>query len=252
MPKKRLIARLDIKNNYLIKGIHLEGLRKLGTPDTFAGEYFSQGVDELIFMDAVASLYQRNNLMHIVSQAAENIFVPITVGGGLRKLDDVKAVLRSGADKVAINTAAVAKPKFLSEVARECGVQCVVLSVEAKSVGDQLWEVYTDNGRERTGVMVDDWVKQCLPLGVGEILLTSVDREGTCCGLDIELCRMVRSLSTVPVVASGGVGCLSHIQQGFDVDMDGIALAHLLHYRKSTVSEIRDYCLDANLDVRAR
>ena len=173
----RLIARLDIKGPNLIKGINLEGLRVIGSPNDFAIKYYKQGIDELIFMDCVATLYGRNHLAELIVKASKETFVPITVGGGIRSTDDVFEILRSGADKVAINTAAILNPNLILEVARCFGSQCMVLSIEAKKIGTNKWEAYTDNGREKTGLDVVSWAKQAVKLGVGEILLTSVDNE---------------------------------------------------------------------------
>ena len=172
----RIIARLDIKGPNLIKGIHLEGLRVMGSPNEHALRYYLQGADELIYMDCVASLYDRNHLGDIVRSAARNIFVPITVGCGIRSVDDATQILRTGADKVAVNTAAVANPTLITEIAHRFGSQCMVLSIEAKQVASNRWEVYTDNGRERTGLDVIEWVKRGVAMGAGEVLLTSVDR----------------------------------------------------------------------------
>lgn len=191
MSNTRLIARLDIKGANLIKGVHLEGLRVIGAPNEHARRYYEQGVDELIYMDCVASLYGRNHLSDIVRSATENIFVPMTVGGGIRSVDDATQILRAGADKVAVNTEAVANPQLITEIACRFGSQCMVLSIEAKQVGPERWEVYTDNGRERTGLDVIEWVKRGVAMGAGEVLLTSVDREGTRRGFDIALVRAV-------------------------------------------------------------
>ena len=179
MSEIRIIARLDIKGENVIKGIHLEGLRVVGKPGDLAHKYYSEGVDELLYMDAVASLYERNNILPIVKRAAHDIFVPMTVGGGIRTLEDITAVLRSGADKVAINTAAVNRPEFLSDAAQTFGSQCIVLSVEAIKRSHGMWEVLVDNGREVTGRNVLDWVTEAEQRGIGEILITSVDAEGT-------------------------------------------------------------------------
>ena len=176
--KVRLIARLDIKGPNLIKGVHLEGLRVLGDPQEYASKYYAQGADELIYIDIVASLYGRSKLPEIVSRTVENIFIPLTVGGGIRNIDDVKELLRAGADKVAINTAAVQRPELISEISRRFGSQCMVLSIEAKKQSDGLWEVYTDSGREKTGIDVVDWAEEGVSKGAGEILLTSIDAEG--------------------------------------------------------------------------
>ncbi len=251
MKKIRLIARLDIKGPNLIKSVQFEGLRVIGSPNEYALRYYNQGADELIYMDCVASLYGRNNLSDIVQRAAENIFVPITVGGGIRSIDDAARLLRSGADKIAINTAAIANPKLITEIARSFGSQCVVLSVEAKQVGDGRWEAYTDNGRERTGIDVVDWVKQGVILGAGEILLTSVDREGSRKGFDLKLVTAVSQSVSVPVIASGGMGkpedLLDVVLTG---DADAVAMADILHYGRATVGDIRLIAQAADMDVR--
>lgn len=247
----RLIARLDVKGENLIKGINLEGLRVIGAPNEHAFLYYQQGIDELIYMDCVASLYGRNHLGDLVRSAAENIFVPMTVGGGVRSVGDATQILRAGADKVAINTAAVANPRLITEVARQFGSQCMVLSIEAKQVGKEHWEVFTDNGRERTGIDVIDWVKRGVAMGAGEILLTSVDREGTRKGFDIALLKAVTSEVTVPVIASGGMGkphdLLDAVING---GADAVAMADILHYKRAEIGEIRSLAKDAGLGVR--
>ena len=251
MKNIRLIARLDIKGPNLIKGIHLEGLRVIGSPGEYALRYYRQGVDELIYMDCVASLYGRNHLSDIVSLAAKDIFVPMTVGGGIRSIEDVKQILRSGADKVAVNTAAVANPHLITEIARIFGSQCMVLSIDAKQVSTERWEVYTNNGRERTGLDVIQWAKRCVDLGAGEVLLTSVDREGTRKGFDISLVRAVTSAVTVPVIASGGMGksedLLDVVREG---GADAIAMADILHYDRAEIGEIRAVAEVAGFGVR--
>ncbi|RYF36627.1 MAG: imidazole glycerol phosphate synthase subunit HisF, partial [Comamonadaceae bacterium] len=207
----RILARLDIKGPNLIKGIHLEGLRVVGDPHEHALRYYEEGADELLFIDIVASLYQRNNLSDIIKRAADRVYVPITVGGGIRSLGDVSTMMHSGADKVAINTAAIGRPALLGEVARRYGSQCMVLGVEAKRVAPGKWEAYTDNGRERTGRDVLEWVKEAVDRGAGEILLTSVDQEGTRKGFDLPLVQQVCDAVRVPVTASGGFGQASDI-----------------------------------------
>ena len=175
MANLRLIARLDIKGPNLIKGIHLEGLRVIGSPNEYALNYYKQGIDELIYMDCVASLYGRNHLSEIIKSAAKDIFIPMTVGGGIRSVENAKEILRSGADKVAINTAAISNPKIISDIARQFGSQCVVLSIEAKKVGTDHWEAYANSGRERTNLDVIEWAKTCVANGAGELLVTSID-----------------------------------------------------------------------------
>lgn len=251
MANLRLIARLDIKGPNLIKGIHLEGLRVMGDPQQFAREYYEQGADELIYMDIVASLYGRNNLTEIVRRSARDIFVPLTVGGGVRSVEDVNTLLRVGADKVAINTAAVARPELITEVARRYGSQCMVLSIEAKRIAPERWEAYTDNGREKTGLDVIDWVKRGEKLGAGEIMLTSVDQEGTRKGFDIPLVRAVAATVSIPVIASGGMGKIEDLVAVVaDGRADAVAMADVLHYKRLGLREIRAGARDAGLGVR--
>lgn len=247
----RLIARLDVKGPYVIKGVHLEGLRKVGDPNDLAKKYFLQGADEIIYMDSVASLYGRNNLLDIVRKATAEVFIPITVGGGLRSVEDVREALCAGADKIAINTAAVKRPKLISEVSQCFGSQCMVLSIEAKKVGENKWEAYTDNGREKTGLDAVEWALRGYELGAGEILLTSVDMEGTAKGFDYELVKSVTTLLPIPVIASGGMGEFSHLEKVVTGSLaDAVAMAHVLHYEKLTMPEIRGLALANNLDVR--
>jgi cyclase len=251
MRKIRLIARLDVKGPNLIKGVHLEGLRVIGSPNEHALQYYEQGADELIYMDCVASLYGRNNLGDIVQSAAKDVFVPMTVGGGIRSVADATQLLRCGADKVAVNTAAVANPKLISDIARRFGSQCMVLSIEAKHVGPERWEVYTDNGRERTGIDVVEWVKKGVSLGAGEILLTSVDKEGTRKGYDVALIKAVTHEVSVPVIASGGMGKPEDLVDAvIHGEADAVAMADILHYRRATVGDIRNVAHAAGIDVR--
>jgi imidazole glycerol-phosphate synthase subunit HisF len=248
----RLIARLDIKGPNLIKGIHLEGLRIIGSPAEHALRYYEQGIDELLYMDCVASLYGRNHLGDIVRSAAENIFVPMTVGGGIRSVDDATQILRAGADKVAVNTAAVATPQLITDIARRFGSQCMVLSIEAKQIGAGRWEVYTDNGRERTGLDVIEWVKRGVSMGAGEILLTSVDREGTRKGFDIDLVRAASAEVSVPIIASGGMGSSEDmVAVARAGGADAVAMADILHYKRTGVGDIRAHARAAGLGVRA-
>jgi cyclase len=251
MRNVRLIARLDIKGPNLIKGVHLEGLRVIGSPNEHAVRYYHQGVDELIYMDCVASLYGRNSLGDIIQSAAMDVFVPMTVGGGIRSVEDAALLLRCGADKVAVNTAAVARPALIADIARRFGSQCMVLSIEAKQIGLDRWEVYTDNGRERTGLDVIDWAERAVELGAGEILLTSVDREGTRKGFDCALVRAVTQRVAVPVIASGGMGKSEDLIEVVQVGgADAIAMADILHYGRATVGDIRHVARAANIEVR--
>jgi len=251
MANLRLIARLDIKGPNLIKGIHLEGLRVIGSPHEHALRYYEQGADELIYMDCVASLYGRNHLADIIRAAAQDIFVPLTVGGGIRSVDDATQILRAGADKVAVNTAAIANPNLIGQIARVFGNQCMVLSIEAKQVGPDRWEAFTDNGREQTGLDVVEWARRGVALGAGEILLTSIDREGTRRGFDVALVRAVAEAVSVPVIASGGMGEPTDV---VGVVMEGgaaaVAMADILHYRRAEVGDVRAAARSAGLGVR--
>jgi cyclase len=251
MSNLRIIPRLDIKGSNLIKGIHLEGLRVMGDPQEFALRYYEAGADELVYMDIVASLYGRNNLSDIIRRAADQVYIPITVGGGIRSVDDARHILRSGADKVAINTAAIGRPELITEVSRKFGSQAMVLSIEAKQVAPGKWEAYTDNGRERTGMDVIEWVMRGVELGAGEILLTSVDREGTRKGFDIDLIQQVSKAVPVPVIASGGMGSIEHfIEAAEKGQADAVSMADVLHYNRMQLSDIRSAALNAGLGVR--
>ncbi len=227
----RIIARLDIKGPNLVKGVHLEGLRVLGLPERFAKYYYENGVDELIYMDIVASLYNRNSLHEIISKTAKDIFIPLTVGGGLRSVDDMRKVLRAGADKIALNTAAIKDPEIIRAAVKCFGSSTVVISIEAKRVGNDSYEAYVDNGRERTGVDVFDWAQKVFELGAGEILLTSIDQEGTGQGFDIHLVQKVSQLVPIPVIAGGGAGSKEHVQEVLSFGhADAVCIASLFHY----------------------
>ncbi len=227
----RVIPRLDIKGPNLVKGIHLEGLRVLGRPEQFARHYYEEGADELIYMDVVASLYQRNNLLEIVERTSREIFIPLTVGGGLRTLDDIRRVLRAGADKVALNTAAIADPSLIREAALSFGSSTVVVSIEAIRKPDGTYEAFTDSGRQSTGVDAVQWAVQAADLGAGEILLTSIDREGTGKGYDLELTKNIAEAVSIPVIAAGGAGKVTHIVDVVKLGKaDAVCVASMLHY----------------------
>ncbi len=252
MSNIRLIARLDIKGPNLIKGIHLEGLRVIGEPHSFAKKYYEMGADELIYMDSVASLYGRNNLSEIVSRTARDIFIPLTVGGGVRSLEDARHLLRCGADKIAINTAATVRPEIISEIARTFGNQCMVLSIEAKRKNHGKWEALINNGRDHTGLDVVEWACRGAALGAGEILLTSIDQEGTQSGFDLDLIHEVATKVTVPVIASGGMGNLNHLSDVVKkAKADAVAMAHVLHYNKVQLDEARNFAHSSGINVRS-
>jgi cyclase len=237
--RPRLIARLDIKGPNLIKGVQMEGLRVMGDPHDFACRYYAAGVDELLYIDIVASLYGRSKLTEVVRRTAQDVFVPMTVGGGIRTLDDVTELLRAGADKVAINTAAVANPDLIAQVARRFGSQCMVLSIEAKAMGPGKWEVYTETGREHSGLDVVDWVRRGVDLGAGEVLVTSIDREGGRKGYDLGLIAAVSGVVEVPVIASGGYGAVGDLGRALASGADAVAVADALHYGRRTVADLR-------------
>jgi imidazole glycerol-phosphate synthase subunit HisF len=227
----RIIPRLDIKGPNVVKGIHLEGLRVMGRPDDFAQYYYESGADELIFMDVVASLYERNSLHSIISETAKKIFIPLTVGGGLRTIDDIKLVLRAGADKVCINTAALKNPSIITEAALRFGSSTIVVAIEAIKQNDGKYLAYTDNGREFTGVDVFEWARKVNELGAGEIVITSVDREGTGDGFDIDLVRQIAQSVNIPVIAHGGAGTKEHVYQVIDqANCDAVTMASMIHY----------------------
>ncbi len=250
MLAKRLIARLDIKGDYLIKGINLEGLRALGAPNDFAVKYYEAGIDEILYMDAVASLYDRNSLSELISVATQNIFVPLTVGGGIRTVEDALSALRAGADKVALNTAAISSPLIISELAEKFGSQCVVVSIEAKMNPSGGWQAYIENGRQPTGVDVTEWAKKVEELGAGEILLTSIDQEGTRKGMDLDLISSVSRNVAIPVIASGGVGNPSHSVEAFREGADAVAVADCLHYGRYKIAEFKELALSQGIKMR--
>lgn len=237
-PHVRLIPRLDVKNENLIKGVQLEGLRVLGCPLSFAREYYEAGASELLLIDAVASLYGRNQLLDLVGQVSDEIFIPLTVGGGIRSAKDAEDVLRAGADKVAVNSAIIHKPFLIDELAREFGSQAVVASIEVKSI-DHDFRVMCENGRELTQKELLPWIRECIDRGVGEIVLTSVDRDGTLRGMNTELAKTVGKLS-IPFVLSGGLKSALEAEYLSELKiLDGIAVGSALHYGKATIKELR-------------
>ena len=236
----RIIPRLDIKGPNLVKGIHLEGLRVLGKPEEFAQYYYEQGADELIYQDSVASLYQRNSLTEIVSRTVKNIFIPLTVGGGLRSLEDINQVLRAGADKISINTAAINNPNFINQASRFFGSSTIVVAIECIRQNDYSVLAYTDNGREHTGKNVFEWAKEAEDRGAGEILLTSIDKDGTGKGFDVELIRLVSNIVNIPVIAHGGASNVEDIIDAIQIGgADAIAIASMLHYSAKSRSSVK-------------
>jgi cyclase len=231
MQNIRIIPRLDIKGPNLVKGIHLEGLRVLGNPEDFARYYYENGADELIYQDVVASLYERNSLHDIISRTAKDILIPLTVGGGLRTIEDIRLVLRAGADKVALNTATIKNPKFISEAANKFGSSTIVVAIEAIKQLDGSYLAYIDNGREETGVEVTQWAQQIEELGAGELIITSVDREGTAEGFDIELIKSISNIVNIPVIAHGGASTMCNIKDAIQIgNASALAIASIFHY----------------------
>jgi cyclase len=253
MKTVRIIPRIDIKGPNLVKGIHLEGLRVLGNPADFARFYYEQGADELLFMDVVASLYERNSLHDIITSTAKSIFIPITVGGGIRSISDIKEVLRVGADKVCLNTAAIKNPQLIKDASRMFGSSTIVVAIEAIKESDGSYLAYTDNGREYTGIDVFEWAQQVADLGAGEVVITSVDREGTGQGFDIDLVSEISNLINIPVIAHGGAGKMEHV---FDVIQKGnvsaVMISSLLHYHFLKDNESSASDLEGNIEFLNR
>lgn len=241
----RLIARLDIKGPNVVKGIRMEGLRVIGSPQALAEKYAMAGADELLYIDQVASLYGRNQLEELLERTTERVFIPVTVGGGISSLADVRRLLNAGADKVAINTAAIRRPDLINEIADRYGNQCVVVSIEAKRTASG-WECYTDCGRERTGISAPEWAAGAVLRGAGEILLTAIDRDGTMKGMDCELMATLKDLP-VPVVACGGLGTVAHAKEVLRAGADAVAMASALHYGKVDIERMRDELTQGNL-----
>lgn len=254
MTTVRIIPRLDIKGPNLVKGVHLEGLRVLGKPQHFARHYYENGADELLYMDIVASLYGRSNLLEIVERTAKEIFIPLMVGGGLRSIEDIRNVLRAGADKVSINTAAINRPELIQEASKKFGSSTIVVSIETIKQPDGRYLCFTDNGRQVTSVEAISWAVQAAELGAGELMVTSVDQEGTGKGYDTELVRQIVEKVSVPVIACGGAGKISHVQ---DVVIRGGAsaacVASMLHYHHiQQATHDADYSDEGNIEFLKR
>lgn len=251
----RIIPRLDIKGPNLVKGIHLEGLRVLGKPEAFARHYYENGADELLCIDVVASLYGRNSLLDLVERTASEIFIPLCVGGGLRSLDDIRQVLRAGADKVTLNTAALNNPLFIQDAAETFGSSTIVIAIEAIRQPSGHYECFTDSGREATGVDVFEWAAKAEALGAGELLVTSVDREGTGRGFDVHLIKVIAEAASIPVIAHGGAGTIDHVVEAvMKGEADAVALASLFHYEalNSITFDEADFGTEGNLEFRKR
>lgn len=244
----RIIGRLDIKGPNLVKGVHLEGLRVLGKPEDFARNYYKEGIDELIYIDVIASLIGRNSLHEIISKTAEEVFIPLTVGGGIRTIEDIRGVLRAGADKVSLNTAAIKNPEIIRNASKIFGSSTITVSIEAMRQSDGTYLAFTDNGREYTGIEVLPWAKKVESLGAGEILLTSINKDGTGKGFDIGLVKMVASSVSIPVIASGGAGKPSDVVEVLKSGLaDAVAIGTLLHYNYLQSNNVsRDFSEEGN------
>lgn len=251
MSNIRIIPRLDIKGPNVVKGVQTEGLRVLGSPKELISKYYREGADEIIYMDIVASLYQRSIDFDLLKAATEDILIPFTVGGGIRSIQDINNALRAGADKVAINTYAVNNPDFLREAVKIFGSQCIVLSVEAKKIGDEKWEAYTEGGRQRTNIDVVNWVKKAIKLGIGEIIITSIDRDGTKKGYESDLVAKVAFFSPVPVICHGGAGKMEDFKKVInDAKVNAVSSSSVFHYNDFSVKDLKEYLLGQKINVR--
>jgi cyclase len=251
MLKVRIIPCLDVKNGRTVKGVNFVDLIDAGDPVEQAKVYDSQGADELTFLDITATHENRETIFDVVNRTAEQCFMPLTVGGGIRQVEDIRKMLLAGADKVSINTAAVHRPEFVGEAAEKFGAQCIVVAIDAKSTGPGEWEIFTHGGREPTGIDAIEWAKRMADLGAGEILLTSMDRDGTRSGFDIELTRTLADAVTVPVIASGGVGTLDHLVAGVrDGHASAVLAASIFHFGEFSIPEAKAHMAAAGVAAR--
>ncbi|MBE7618168.1 imidazole glycerol phosphate synthase subunit HisF [Gluconacetobacter entanii] len=250
MLKLRVIPCLDVKNGRVVKGVNFVSLRDAGDPVEQAAVYDAAGADELTFLDITASSENRDTILDVVNRTAERIFLPLTVGGGVRTTDDMRRLLLAGADKCAMNSAAVSRPELISEAAQKFGSQCVVVAIDARSDGHGSWEVYTHGGRTPTGRNVIDWCREVAERGAGEILMTSMDRDGTGKGFDLDLLRAACGAVRVPIVASGGVGDLQHFVEGAKAGATGLLAASVFHFGQFTIPQVKQALAQAGLPVR--
>ena len=251
MLAKRIIPCLDVRDGRVVKGVNFVNIRDAGDPVELARYYSDQGADEIVFLDITATSDARDTVADVVERTAEQVFVPLTVGGGIRTLEDFRRLLRAGADKISVNSAAVADPTLIARAAERFGSQCVVLAVDARSRGDGTWEVVVAGGRKPTGLDLLEWVKKGEALGAGEILLTSMDADGTKAGFDLQMTRAVTDAVSIPVIASGGCGSLEHFAEVFAAtDCDAALAASLFHFGELTVPQVKDYLRGRNIPVR--
>lgn len=252
---KRIIPCLDVDNGRVVKGVQFVDIRDAGDPVEVARRYDEQGADEITFLDITASSDDRETIVHVVEEVASQVFIPLTVGGGIRKVEDIRRMLNAGADKVGINTAAVFNPEFVKEAAEKFGSQCIVVAIDAKKVSKEgepnKWEIFTHGGRKPTGIDAVEWAKKMVDYGAGEILLTSMDRDGTKIGFDLELTRAISEAVNVPVIASGGVGELKHLVEGVtEGKADAVLAASIFHFGEHTVEEAKRVMAAAGIEVR--
>lgn len=251
MLAKRIIPCLDVEKGRVVKGTKFLNLRDAGDPVELAKFYDEAGADELVFLDITASSDHRNIMKDVVSQVAQKVFIPFTVGGGIRSVSDMREILKAGADKVAVNTAAINNPQLIEEGAYHFGSQCVVVAIDARQVNDNKWEVFTHGGRTSTGIDAVEWAKKCEKLGAGEILLTSMDRDGTKEGYDLVLTREVSRAISIPVIASGGVGNKEHIYEGAVLgEADGLLAASIFHFGEQSIKEVKEHLHSKGVNVR--
>lgn len=250
MLAKRIIPCLDVTDGRVVKGVNFLELRDAGDPVEIAKRYDEQGADEITFLDITASSDNRGLLLGIIEQVASQVFIPLTVGGGVREVEDVRRLLNAGADKVSINTSAVLNPQLVADAAARFGSQCIVVAIDAKQVGDH-WEVFTHGGRKATGIDAVEWAKKMVALGAGELLVTSMDRDGTRIGFNLPLNRAISDAVDVPIIASGGVGNLLHLVEGVqEGGADAVLAASIFHYGEFTVRQAKEYMRDHGIEVR--
>ena len=251
MLAKRIIPCLDVTGGRVVKGVNFVELRDAGDPVEIAARYIEQGADELTFLDITATSDGRDLILPIIEAVASQVFIPLTVGGGVRVVDDVRRLLNAGADKVSMNTAAVQNPQLVSDASGKVGAQCIVVAIDAKRAADGRWEVFTHGGRKGTGIDAVDWARRVQQLGAGEILLTSMDRDGTKNGFDLPLTRAISDAVDIPVIASGGVGTLAHLAEGvLEGHADAVLAASIFHYGEYTVREAKEYMRSRGIEVR--
>jgi cyclase len=250
MHYKRVIPCLDVDRGRVVKGVGFVDLRDAGDPVELAARYDAAGADELVFLDITATSEARSTVVELARRSADEVFIPFTIGGGIRSASDAQAVLDAGADKVSVNSAALARPELIDELGGTFGAQCVVLAIDAKACGDGAWEAYLAGGRTPTGRDVVSWAKEGVERGAGEILLTSMDRDGTASGYDLELIEAVARAVSVPVIASGGAGELEHLAPAIEAGADAVLCASIFHYGQHTVAEVKEYLADRGVAVR--